>query len=166
MALKGISIMPPVEFPPVTRNSVVSLREITRENLKAVLQLKVAPNQEHLVADNATSIAQAHFYPEIAWFRAIYADETPVGFLLLSDNTAKPHYYLWRLMIDARYQKFGFGKKAMELLFAYVRSRPNASELYVSCVPGEGSPQGFYEKLGFAATGEMEDDEVVLRCAL
>ena len=78
------------ETSPVTPDSAVSLREVTRENLKAVLHLKVAPSQEHLVADNATSIAQAHFYPEIAWFRAIYADETPVGFMLLSDNTAKP----------------------------------------------------------------------------
>ena len=152
-----------LEFPPVTPDSAVSLREVTRENLKAVLQLKVAPSQEHLVADNATSIAQAHFYPEIAWFRAIYADETPVGFMLLSDNPSKLRYYLWRLMLDARYQKFGFGKKAMELLFAYVRTRPGATELYVSCVPGEGSPQGFYEKLGFVATGEMEDDEIALR---
>ena len=78
------------ETSPVTPDSAVSLREVTRENLKAVLHLKVDPSQEHLVADNATSIAQAHFYPEIAWFRAIYADETPVGIMLLSDNTAKP----------------------------------------------------------------------------
>ncbi|RKY20164.1 MAG: hypothetical protein DRQ55_08600 [Planctomycetota bacterium] len=31
-----------------------------------------------------------------------------------------------------------------------------------STVPGEHSPQAFYERLGFAATGEIEDGEVVL----
>jgi diamine N-acetyltransferase len=111
----------------VSKNSIVELREVTRENLRDVLRLKVAPEQEHFVADNAVSIAQAHFYPETAWFRAIYADETPVGFLMLSDNTSQPRYYLWRLMLDARYQKLGFAKKALELLFDYVRTRPGAN---------------------------------------
>jgi diamine N-acetyltransferase len=149
--------------PVLTKDSIVSLREVTRENLGAVLRLKVAPEQEKFVANNAVSIAQAHFYPETAWFRAIYADETPVGFMMLSDDAAKPEYFLWRLMLDARYQKFGFAARAMELLFEYVRSRPGAKEIFTSCVPGEGSPFGFYEKLGFSDTGEMDEDEVVMR---
>ena len=66
-------------------------------------------------------------------------------------------------MIDARYQKFGFARQAMLQLFEYVRTRPGAKEIFCSCVPGEGSPQGFYESLGFTLTGEMEDDEVVMR---
>jgi diamine N-acetyltransferase len=144
------------------KNATVTLRAVTRENLREVLRLKVAPEQEKFVANNAVSIAQAHFYPETAWFRAIYADETPVGFMLLSDDAAKPEYFLWRLMLDARYQKFGFAARAMALLFDYVRTRPNAKEILVSCVPGEGSPYGFYEKLGFAPTGAMEDEEVVM----
>lgn len=149
--------------PAVNKDSVVSLREVTRENLGAVLRLKVAPEQEKFVANNAVSIAQAHFYPETAWFRAIYADETPVGFMMLSDDAVKPEYFLWRLMLDARYQKFGFAARAMELLLDYVRTRPGAKEILLSCVPGEGSPFGFYEKLGFSDTGEMDEDEVIMR---
>ena len=155
--------MPETDFPSVSRQSVVSLREVTRENLRAILRLKVAPEQEQFVASNAISIAEAHFYPEVAWFRAIYADETPVGFMMLSDDAARPRYFLWRLMIDARYQKFGFAAKAMELLLDYVRTRPGAKEIFLSCVPGEGSPSGFYEKLGFALTGEIDRDEVIMR---
>lgn len=147
----------------VTKDSVVSLREVTRENLDEILDLEVAPEQEHFVANNAVSIAEAHFYPETAWFRAIYADETPVGFIMLSDDAAKPEYFLWRLMLDARYQKFGFAAKAMELLFEYVRTRPGAKEIFTSCVPGEGSPFRFYERLGFSDTGKMDEDEVIMR---
>ncbi len=146
-----------------TKASTVTLREVTRENLHDVLRLKVTPDQDQFVANNAVSIAQAHFYPEIAWFRAIYADETPVGFMMLSDDASKSRYFLWRLMLEARYQKFGFAAKALGLLFDYVRTRPGAKEIFVSCVPGEGSPYGFYEKLGFTPTGEIEDDEVVMR---
>ena len=109
------------------------------------------------------SIAQAYFDREIAWFRAIYADETPVGFLMLSDDVDKQRYFLWRLMIDARYQKLGFAKRALALLFDYVRTRPGAKEILVSYVPGDAGPQDFYKKLGFVPTGEMLGNEVVLR---
>lgn len=155
--------MPETDLPPVSKQSVVSLREVTRENLRTVLRLKVAPEQEHFVASNAISIAEAHFYPEVAWFRAIYADETPVGFMMLSDDATQSRYFLWRLMIDARYQKFGFAAKAMELLLDYVRTRPGAKEILLSCVPGEDGPTGFYEKLGFAPTGEVDEGEIVMR---
>ncbi len=151
------------DAPTLSKASAVSLREVTRDNLREVLSLKVAPDQEKFVANNAVSIAQAHFYPETAWFRAIYADETPVGFMMLSDDASKPEYFLWRLMLDARYQKFGFAARAMHLLFDYVRTRPNAREIFTSCVPGEGSPHGFYEKLGFADTGDLDDGEIVMR---
>ena len=43
------------------------------------------------MANNAVSLAQAHFTPE-AWYRAIYAGETPVGFMMLDDDPAKPEY--------------------------------------------------------------------------
>jgi diamine N-acetyltransferase len=150
----------------INKDSTVTLREVTRENLRAILNLEVASEQRSFVAPNAVSIAQAHFYPEIAWFRAIYADETPVGFLMLSDDAKEQRYFLWRLMIDAKYQKLGFAKKAVELLFDYVRTRPGAKEILVSYVPGDEGPQGFYEKLGFTPTGEMEGDEVVVRLDL
>jgi diamine N-acetyltransferase len=150
----------------INKNSTVTLREVTKENLRTILNLEVAPNQKDFVAPNAVSIAQAYFEREIAWFRAIYADETPVGFLMLSDDASIPEYFLWRLMIDARYQKLGFAKQAMLRLFEYVRTRPGAVEIFCSCVPGEGSPQGFYESLGFTLTGEVDGDEVVMRCEL
>ena len=57
---------------------------IIRHALRDVLKLKVTEAQNQFVAPNTVSIAQAHFYPEKAWFRAIYADETAVGFLMIS----------------------------------------------------------------------------------
>ena len=147
----------------VDKNSTVTLREVTKENLWDIFKLEVAPEQSRFVATNEMSIAQAYFDREIAWFRAIYANERPVGFLMLSDNASEQKYFLWRLMVDARYQKLGFAKQALELLFDYVRTRPGAKEFLVSYFPGDGGPQGFYEKLGFVPTGEMVGDEVVMR---
>jgi diamine N-acetyltransferase len=149
----------------VDSGAVVSLREVTAETVGAICNLKVASEQEQFVAPNAFSIAQAHF-DQLAWFRAIYADETPVGFIMLSDNPQAPEYFLWRLMIAAEYQGQGFGRRAIALLIDYVRTRPGAPQLLVSYHPGEGSPRGFYRKLGFEETGEMEEGEVVMRLIL
>ncbi|MDX2240767.1 MAG: GNAT family N-acetyltransferase [Leptolyngbyaceae cyanobacterium bins.302] len=141
----------------------VTLREITKENWRDILRLKVASHQEHFVASNAMSIVEAHFEPEVAWFRAIYAGDLPVGFLMLQDDVAQQEYFLWRFMIDERYQGRGYGRKALELFFAHVKTRPGADVVYTSCVPGEGSPCPFYEKMGFVYTGEEEDGELVMR---
>ncbi len=146
----------------IDSNSVVSLREVTRENLIVVLNLNVSEMQRKFVASNERSIAQAHFYPEVAWFRAIYADETPVGFVMLKDNPAESSYFLWRLMVDAKYQGMDFGRRALLLLIKHVKARPNATRLQTSCVPGEGSPCGFYKRLGFEPTGEVDDGEEVM----
>ncbi len=144
-------------------NSEVSLREITKETLRDITRLRVSPEQERLVATNAESIAEAYFSPDIAWFRAIYADDTPVGFLMLEDNATAGQYFLWRFMIDAGYQRSGIGQRALELLFEYVKTRPGASVLYTSCVPGEGSPGPFYERMGFVYTGKEDSGELVMR---
>ncbi len=111
-------------------------------------------------------IAEAHFAKH-AWFRAIYADKVPVGFIMLHDTAAEePGYLIWRLMVGGPYQGMGFGRRAVELLIDYVRTRPGAKELLTSCGLGEGSPEGFYLKVGFRRTGEMHGHEAVLSMPL
>jgi diamine N-acetyltransferase len=147
--------------------AVVSLREITEETLRPIIRLSdtLQPPQSRMVANNAVSIAEAYFSKQ-AWFRAIYAGETPVGFIMLYDSPEEKTYFLWRLMIGAPYQGMGFGRKAVDLLIDYVKSRPDATELLVSCGQGEGSPEGFYRRLGFERNGKMYDHEVGLSLPL
>ena len=153
------------ETPTITCDSKVSLREVTAETVHTICRLEVSEEQKHFVAPNSISIAQAYFEPK-AWFRAIYADETPVGFLMLYDDPDEPDYFLWRYMVDERYQKLGIGKRAMDLLLEYVRSRPGAHELRLSCHPGEDGPEPFYRRYGFALTGRMIGDEAEMRIDL
>ncbi|HEU4463746.1 MAG TPA: GNAT family N-acetyltransferase [Gemmatimonadota bacterium] len=150
-----------------TPDARVTLREVTRHNLREVLLLEVAPEQNRFVASNAISIAQAHFYPEVAWFRAIYADEVPVGFLMLEDSPGAAEVFLWRFMIDRRFQNHGFGRRAIELVLEHVRARAGTTALTLSHVPGEGSPGPFYQRLGFVHTGEQDPDgELLMRLEL
>lgn len=143
----------------------IQLREITRETLDSVLDLKVAEEQRQFVADNTYSIAEAHFADE-AWFRAIYADDKPVGFVMIAQQPEVPNYVLWRFMIGREHQRKGYGRAAIERLVERVREFPSATELKTSVIEGEGGPLPFYEGLGFVSTGEYMEGELVLRLAL
>ncbi len=50
----------------------------------------------------------------------------------------------------------------MELLIDKIKAE-GATELLVSCGEGEGSPEEFYRTLGFERTGDILDDEVVMK---
>ncbi|MEW6118968.1 MAG: GNAT family N-acetyltransferase [Pseudomonadota bacterium] len=149
----------------------LSLRPIDADTIDTILALAVAPEQTHLVAPNAVSLAQALVHPE-AWYRGIYADETAVGFVMLEDSTRlqRPprdaYLAIWRLMIDARHQRRRYGSGAMERLIGYARNRPEIKAMLVSCVPGRNSPEAFYRRFGFTSTGEVIDGETVLRLPL
>ncbi len=144
-----------------TNESFVALREVTKENLWSILDLDVTERQHNFVASNAKSIAEAHFEP-LAHFRAIYADETPVGFCMLHMQPDKGEYYLWRFMIDQRYQGMGFGRQALLIIIDFVKTQPNAQRLELSVVPAEDGSGPFYEKVGFTYTGKVEDGEAIM----
>ena len=60
----------------------VSLREIDADTVRAITSLSVGSEQQRFVASNAVSLAEALFSRD-AWYRAIYADETPAGFVMI-----------------------------------------------------------------------------------
>ena len=156
-----------VTTPPraVRDGGVVELLEVTGETVRTVSLLQVAADQRGFVAPNAVSFAEAMFQPK-AWFRAVVADDVPVGFVMLSVDEAEPEYYLWRFMIDARYQGQGYGRAALDLVIDHVRTLPGATELLVSWVPAPGGPEPFYRAAGFEPTGEVDEGEVVARLRL
>ncbi|HJN52584.1 MAG: GNAT family N-acetyltransferase [Pseudomonadales bacterium] len=153
---------PPADSHPIH----VSLREITGKNLRAVLALDVTEDQKQVYPrSNAYSIAEGHYPPDDdpVWIRAIYAGETPVGFLMTSEAPDQGVYFLWRLMVDATYQGKGYGYRAVELLIERIKASPNAKELITSHLKQDGNAGGFYQHLGFEYTGEVinGDDHVM-----
>jgi diamine N-acetyltransferase len=90
----------------------------------------------------------------------------PVGFVMLYLNQDEPLYGIWRFMIDKRHQRKGYGSEAMQQVIDHVRSLPEARELSVTYVPGEGNPSPFYEKAGFVDTGEWMGEERVMTLGL
>lgn len=143
----------------------VTLREVTRDTVRAICKLDAGDGGKQ-VAPNSVSIAQAHFEPA-AWFRAIFAGEQAVGFIMLYDPSQAPapedpDFFLWRLMIDKQHQRSGYGAAAVERLVEHVRTRPGATELFVSHVKGEDALARFYQSLGFVYRGDEHEGELIM----
>ncbi len=152
---------------------VVSLREITDDNRVAVEALAVTDEQSHYVASVTTSLQEAEEYPDArAWYRAVYLHDEPVGFVMISDGITVDDpsyvgpYYLWRLLVDHRFQGRGVGTAVLDLVARHVRTRPDARKLLVSCVVGPRSPVTFYQRYGFRLTGEVHEGEPILELDL
>jgi diamine N-acetyltransferase len=143
----------------------VTLRKITGKTVRAICNLGVSEQQKGFVAPNAVSIAQAYF-AKTAWFRAIYAEETPVGFVMLAEVPKQGKHYLWRFMIDAKYQGKGYGRRALDLVIKHVKKNPKAKALYLSVVRAKGGPEGLYKNFGFEFTGKMDGTEYVMKLDL
>ena len=147
---------------------MVTLCEITEANRAAVTSLRVSADQEQFVASVAESLEEADRSPEaFPWYRAVYVEATPVGFVMLSeggrgDDRYPWRYFLWRLLIDERFQGQGYGAETLDALVAELRTRQDADSLFTSAVPGDESPVGFYERYGFVRTGQIFEDEIVL----
>jgi diamine N-acetyltransferase len=151
----------------------VTLREITSANRAKVETLRVAAEQRGYVDGVSRSLTEAAATPASRpWYRAIYAGEVPVGFVMLADDvppndpSIRWRYYLWRMLVDERYQRRGYGRSALDRVVEHLRTRPGADALMTSIVPGEHSPLDFYLRYGFESTGEWFDHEQVLRLPL
>jgi GNAT superfamily N-acetyltransferase len=151
----------------------VTLREIDAGNREPVLGLAVAPGQERFVCTVASALRDAGEVPDgNPWYRAVYAGDEPVGFVMLSwDVTPDPPriigpWFLWKLLVDRRHQRRGYGREAVRLVAELARAN-GAAELLTSCVDADGGPEPFYARLGFRRTGEVDESgEVILALEL
>jgi len=148
---------------------VVTLRPVTDQNRAEIEALEVTATQSEYVTGVAGSLAEAAVEPDARpWFRAVYADDEPVGFLMLSDGITVENpdylgpYYLWRLIVDHRHQGRGYGSAALRLAIEHLRTRPDAHVLLTSVAAGPDTPLGFYLGFGFTPRGDVHQGELVL----
>ncbi len=147
---------------PVT-SPAFEVRPVTEANVDDLIKLKTTPEQERFVASVSKSLAQAAYRPAGRPL-GLYADGKPVGLLLLWDARRDPdlaeradQLYLWRLSIDARFQRQGHGQAAMRWLIEEAR-RMGVASVGLSHVP-ENPVGTFYERFGFRYTGKVNEGE-------
>ena len=143
--------------------SAFEVRPVTEANVDDLIKLKTTPEQEQFVASVPRSLAQAAYRPAGRPL-GLYVDGKPVGLLLLWDARRDPdlaeradQLYLWRLSIDARFQRQGHGQAAMRWLIEEAR-RMGVASVGLSHVP-ENPVGTFYERFGFRYTGKVNEGE-------
>lgn len=143
-------------------------REITHETLTPLLRLKTRPDQAHLVASNAVTIAQAAYEPG-GYVWGLWDGDVAVGLLAmlhpyeaeLDEGDDPDGAYVWRLLIGADFQGKGYGRAAIGEALVQARAW-GLPRLATSVVDSPDSNIGFYEGLGFRRTGAIVDGEIVL----
>jgi diamine N-acetyltransferase len=139
----------------------ITLRDITQHNLRDVINLEVAEHQRGFVAPNVRSIAEAWVYRD--WEpMAIYADETPVGFVMCGQDPDTPGTSIWyviRYMIGAQHQNKGYGKAALPEVLRMLSAKPGCTEIQLGVEPENTVAKKLYTDNGFAFTGLIEHGE-------
>jgi diamine N-acetyltransferase len=140
--------------------SSIRLRPVDRENWEECILLSVREDQKAFVASNVYSLAQARVQDECVPM-AVYRDECMVGFLMYAKDRVEEHYWVYRLMVDQRFQGQGIARQAMYELMCELAHRSDFDKLRISYEPDNMAAAHLYQSLGFTTTGEVIEGEVV-----
>ena len=166
----------------------IHLEKISWENYRKVLKLRVTKEQDNFVARNNASLI--HAFLEMSNGKPVYAfaimnGKTVVGFMQLmygndwtgyeredwlnSDEykqfEGKYYYYIWRFMIDKKYQKRGYGRESLKQTLDFIKTFPSGKAEYVllSYEPANEIGKKLYSSFGFEEvfTEYLHDDDEV-----
>ena len=155
---------------------MIRLTKMTLENRRDIMDLSVSEEQKKYVAPIRACLGTAYILETNGGSPivfAIYDDETPIGFTLLTygitsydlPEIAKsyPCYCILRFMIAEKYQRKGYGRAALAKILEYVRTIPKgpAKFCWLEYVPGNDVAKHLYRSLGFQETGEIVNGEIV-----
>ena len=166
----------------------IHLEKIDWNNYYKVIKLRVNKEQENFVATNKASLI--HAFIEMSSGKPVYAfaiknGKTIVGFIqimysndwtgyeredwLTSDDfkkyNGKSMYYIWRFMIDKKYQQRGYGKEAFKQILDFIKTFPAGKADYVllSYEPGNVVGKKLYASFGFKEVflAYLHDDDEI-----
>lgn len=134
---------------------MIRLELVNKDNFDQVLDLEVAPKDQRRVASVEYSLAQAWLYrdSEDLFPYAVKSGQLTVGFLLLSYQPMENSYYIWRLLIDQKYQNQSFGKEVIRRVLQRARDDQQCHKVTVNYVIGNHKMRYIIEKFGFQPVG-------------
>lgn len=134
-------------------NKNVYLLRIDKDNWEAAIQLDVKEEQKGFIASNLYSIAEVQFLNN---FQAmgIYLDDELVGFTMFGIDPDDNNYWIYRLMIDQKFQGRGLGLEAVNKVIEEIK-RINSSDIpyiMIGYHPINLGAKNTYKKAGFVET--------------
>ena len=150
----------------------IHLEKITWDNYEKLCKLRVKKEQDDYVARNNESLIHAYVAISEGQTRpfpfGIYLGKKPVGFVMIGYNGyedgdpefMKNTYFIWRMMIDKKYQGNGYGRQAFQLALDFVRTFPcGPSDLcWLSYEPENEVAKKLYASFGFTEVPEAYEE--------
>ncbi|MGG0124187.1 GNAT family N-acetyltransferase [Bacillus paranthracis] len=130
----------------------VYLKAIDKRNWEEAITLSVTEEQQTLIASNLYSIAEVQFLDNF-YAKGIYLDEKMIGFTMFGIDPDDNNYWIYRLMIDEKFQGQGIGKQAIHLVIDEIRNNnANSSIIMIGYAPENLTAKFVYKKAGFIET--------------
>jgi diamine N-acetyltransferase len=140
----------------------VKIVELNAQNWYECCVLEVSEEQRDFIEPNAISIAQSKFESALKPY-AIYFEDKIVGFLMFNSVPEELNgYWIYRIMVDQKYQGSGIGKAATKLMIYEMTKLPNANKLVVGYHPENQGAHKLYQSFGFIDKGDRFGKEMAV----
>ena len=133
---------------PIAPDGPVRIVPLDADNWEMAANLTLRDDQIGFIASNLASIAESRFHPELQPC-AIYCGETMVGFAMYARNPYDDQYWIYRFMIDQRYQRLGLGLRSLLILIDLIKALPDVPEISISYDDHNEPARQLYRRAGF-----------------
>ncbi|MFS8047957.1 GNAT family N-acetyltransferase [Rhizobium sp. BR 314] len=148
--------------PHAADRAAIILERVSREDYQPVLSLRPHDHQTSYVASNAESLEEAEENPACIPL-VIRAAGEPVGFAMYALDDDDGNYWIYRLMIDGRFQGRGYGKAALIQIVELISEIPQCPCVVLGVHPENEKARRLYEHVGFRLTDDVINGELVMR---
>lgn len=147
----------------IEEKDLLEFRQIDQTNFKQVLELK-RPESEDFVAPVVYSLAEAWLYRDEQIINpfAVYVGEKLIAFVMTSEEPHGGVLDIWRILIPEQYTGKGYGTLILQRMI-HEAEQKSYDSIQLSYVPGNAMAEHVYRKVGFQATGVVDDGEIVMR---
>ncbi len=134
----------------------IHLEPLTLDNWEECVRLEVDAAQRDFLHDNLYVLARGQFFPEVT-LRAIYADDAMVGMTLYSREPGDGRWKIRHLMIDARFQRRGYGAQGLRLIMAEIAAKPDGDQILISYRSDNEVARQLYAQFAFVEVSITPD---------
>ncbi|MDN4081920.1 GNAT family N-acetyltransferase [Paenibacillus polymyxa] len=132
---------------------IITLKAVDKSNWEECAELQPSPEQQRFMVSNLYSIAECQFLDGFL-SRAIYNNDVLIGFTMFGLDPDDGNYWIYRFMIDERFQGQGHGYHAMLLVIDEIRKASNRTDMImIGYKPDNEIARKLYRKSGFREEG-------------
>jgi len=140
----------------------VEFSDVTADTWRACADLEVSDQQRAFVAPVTRYLCLCH-YGGVWRPLAVTSGGETVGFVMWAVDPDDESGWIGGLVIGREHQRRGYGRAAVAALLERLRREQGCSSAALSYAAENAPARALYSSLGFAETGEREDDELVAR---